>query len=72
MKFFKWLFGDNSDYKYEKGQVVYFYDKKYTKVRTMVINHKMSSWGDYNNWEYYHCSCGDPKESWYSIHLNNS
>jgi len=45
------------------GDVVYFYDSQYNKVRTMKINHRMSGW-DADDWEYYHCSCIDPKQDW--------
>ena len=57
------FFASNDDYKYTKGQVVYFYDSKHNNVRTMKINHKMSGW-DSDDWEYYHCSCIDPKTTW--------
>lgn len=53
----------DSNYKFARKAIVFFADKKYNKIRTMKINHRMSGW-DYDDWEYYHCSCVDPKESW--------
>jgi len=49
-------------YNFKTGQIVYYYDVKYNKIRKMKINHTMS--GNSDNWEYYHCTCIDPKEIW--------
>jgi len=46
------------NYKYKRGQIVYFYDSKYNNIKPMKINHRMSGW-DSDDWEYYHCSCTD-------------
>ncbi len=61
MNFFKNNYVPN--YKFPRKTIAYYVDKKYNKIRTMRINHRMSGW-DYNDWEYYHCSCIDPVESW--------
>jgi len=54
---------DENDFKFKSGDVVYFPDEKYGIVRKMKINHRMSSW-DSDDWEYYHCTCIDPKVTW--------
>ncbi len=52
------LYGKSNNYKYKRGQIVYFYDKEFNNIKPMRINHRMSGW-DSNDWEYYHCSCTD-------------
>jgi len=57
------FFTSQDDYKWGRGQVVYFADSEYNNIKTMKINHRMSGW-DTDDWEYYHCSCIDPKITW--------